>query len=219
MRWRTLHWTGMLPKPRSCNGSREKANRRRPWRRAGSPVRPKTHGLPLRRRPYPAGVLPSSRSPVGLGLICTAHGGIAPRPPGERDQCIAPACPSNGTWATKDRMLPRQHIPLSVARLSEYAGWRGTCRLRCRPGPRPTADTRTGRLQLTRTMSLPIPEGLSTTKDTDDSAHAMSAEPPLPRNYHRTTTPPGPGWLPLADQRVTCVTNDPTTSPPKSQNI
>jgi hypothetical protein len=47
-----LHWTGLLPKPRSCNGSREKAKRRRPGRRAGSPVRPKTHGLPRRGCPY-----------------------------------------------------------------------------------------------------------------------------------------------------------------------
>jgi hypothetical protein len=116
IRWRTLHWTGMPPKPRSCNGSREKANRRRPGRRAGSPVRPKTHGLPRRGRPYPAGVLPSGRSPVGLGLICTAHGGIAPHPPGERDPCTAPSVPSNGTWATEDRMLPRQQTPLSAAR-------------------------------------------------------------------------------------------------------
>ncbi len=118
IRWRILHWTGMPPKPQSCNGSREKANRQRPGRRAGSPVQPKTHGLPRRWRPYPAGVLPSGWSPVGLGLVCTAHGGIAPRLPGERDPCTAPSGPSNGAWATKDRMLPRQQTPLSAARLA-----------------------------------------------------------------------------------------------------
>jgi hypothetical protein len=96
MRWRTLHWTGMPPKPRSCNGSREKAKRRRPERSAGSPVRLETHGLPRRGCPYPAGALSSGRSQVGLGLICTALGGIAPRPPCERDPCLAPLGPATG---------------------------------------------------------------------------------------------------------------------------
>ncbi len=178
----------MLPKPRSCNGSREKANRRSPGRRAGSPVRPKTHGLPRRGCPYPPGVLPSGRSPVGLGLICTALGGIAPRPPGERDPCLAPFGPATGPGQPRRGCSPGNTSPWARPAL---AGWRGTCRLRCRPGPRQTADTRIGQLHLTRTMSLPLPERLSTTKETDDSAHAMSAEPPLPRNYHRTTTPPG----------------------------
>ncbi len=39
----------------SCNGSREKAQRRRPGRRAGSPLRLETLGLPRRGCPYPAG--------------------------------------------------------------------------------------------------------------------------------------------------------------------
>jgi hypothetical protein len=215
IRWLTLHWTGMPPKPRSCNGSREKAKRRRPWRRAGSPVRPKSHGLPRRGRPYPAGVLPSGRSPVGLRLICTAHGGIAPRPPGERDPCTAPFCPSNGTWATKDRMLPRQQTPLSAAR--PRGPVRHVQRLRCLPGPRLTVDTLTGGPQLTRTTSLPLPEGLSTTTDTDGSAHARSAEPLLPHNYRWITTLPGPGQ-PL-DQRVAGLKNYPSASTTKSQNI
>jgi hypothetical protein len=112
MRWRTLHWTGMLPKPRSCDGSREKAKRRRPGCRAGSPVRLETHGLPRRGCPYPAGALSSGRIQVGLGLICTALGGIVPRPPGERDPCLAPFGPATGPGQPRDRMPPRQHIPL-----------------------------------------------------------------------------------------------------------
>jgi hypothetical protein len=215
MRWRTLHWTGMPPKPRSCNGSLEKAQRRRPGRCAGSPVRLETHGLPRRGCPYPAGALSFGLSQVGLGLICTALGGIAPRSPCERDPCLAPLGPATGPGQPRTGCSTGD-IPLGAAGLP--AGQRGsTCRLSYRPGPRLTADIRIGLLQLARTMSLPLPEGPSATKETDDSAHAMSAEPPLPRNYHRTTTPPGPGWPP--DHRVTGVKTGPTTSLPKSQNV
>ena len=101
----------MPPKPRSCNGSREKAQRRRPGRRAGSPLRLGTLGLPRRGCPYPAGALSFGLSQVGLRLICTAPGGIVrPRPgPMRARPVLSPTQPINGTGQTKDRMLLTRH--------------------------------------------------------------------------------------------------------------
>jgi hypothetical protein len=45
--------------------------------------------------PLPAGALPLGLSQVGLGLICTAPGGIAPRPTRARP-CLAPLSPPTG---------------------------------------------------------------------------------------------------------------------------
>ena len=85
---------------------------------------------------------PIGRSQVGLGLICTAPGGIAPRSPCERDPCLALLCLSMGLG--KPRTGCSSHdIPLGAAP-RHPTGQRSTCRLRYRPGPRPTADVRIG---------------------------------------------------------------------------
>jgi hypothetical protein len=58
---------------------------------------------------------PFGLSQVGLGLICTAPGGIAPRSPCERDSCLAPLSPSMGLG--KPRAGCSSHdIPLGAAR-------------------------------------------------------------------------------------------------------
>ena len=81
-------------------------------------------------------------SQVGLGLISTAPGGIAPRSPCERDPCLAPLSPSMGLG--KPRTGCSSHdTPLGAAS-RHLTGQRSTCRLRYRPGPRPTADVRIG---------------------------------------------------------------------------
>ena len=99
----------MPPKPRSCNGSREKAQRRRPGRRAGSPLRLETLGLPQRGRPYPAGALshwPESgwtRTDLYRTWRYSASLPMRARP------LLGPTLPINGTGQTKDRMLLTRH--------------------------------------------------------------------------------------------------------------
>jgi hypothetical protein len=146
----------MPPKPRSCNGSREKAQRRRPGRRAGSPLRLETLGLPRRGRPYPAGAPPpwpeTGWTRTDLYRTWRYHAS----PPMRAGPVLSPTQPINGTGQTKDRMLLTRH-PLGRGP-PHPTGQRSTCRLSYRSGPRPTADIRIGRLQLTRTMdpgSLP----------------------------------------------------------------
>jgi hypothetical protein len=174
MRWRTLHRTGMPPKPRSCNGSREKAQCRRPGRRAGSPLRLETLGLPRRGRPYPAGALPLGLSQVGLGLICTAPGGIAPRSPCERDSCSAPLSPSMGLG--KPRTGCSSHdIPLGAARPSYWPAQHVQTQLPTRPA----ADSRhSGRMTTADSDNGP---GLATGPPShrrEDRPHIKPSEEP-----------------------------------------
>ena len=86
---------------------------RAPCRQSSAARNPRTAAAwaPLPRGRTP----PFGLSQVGLGLICTAPGGIAPRSPCERDPCLAPLSPSMGLG--KPRAGCSSHdIPLGAAR-------------------------------------------------------------------------------------------------------
>ncbi len=78
--------------------------------RAGSPLRLETLGLPRRGCHYPAGALSFGLSQVGLGLICTAPGGIVRARP-----VLSPTQPINGTGQPRTGCSSHD-IPLGAAR-------------------------------------------------------------------------------------------------------